>query len=153
MLSVLFTEFDLSRWETWIVPVAGLLVAGLGLILGWTVFGSRPSADARAFTEGILTEQRKAPRREVSGILVVLTPPQGEPVNGWVMNHSSGGLCVSVPQRVAVGATFQVRLVSSTPGVPTVPVRVKRCLPDQGRWALGCRFIQVPPAAVLKKLG
>lgn len=148
---MLFASFVGS--VTGLVLVTGLMIAGLTVVVGWMFLAAQPSAEALAFTQLLSTEQRKAPRRQVPGVPVVLTPALGMTLDGWILNHSAGGLCVSVAVRVATGTIFTVSLATGDADTPTAQVRVKRCTRDQDHWVLGCRFAEVPCQTVLKQLG
>jgi hypothetical protein len=130
--------------------LAGLVCVGLALVAGLTLAGRR-----RAPAEADQTaERREAPRR-ATGVPVHISSAASfpEPIAGWVLNGSATGLCLSVEQPVPRGVILSVRPTKAPPGTPPVQVRVQRCKADARRWALGCRFVQVPPANVLGLFG
>jgi hypothetical protein len=130
----------------------GLVCVGLALGAGLTFALRRaPAPPAEA---DHAAERRQAPRR-ATGVPVHITSPGAlpEPIAGWVLNGSATGLCLSVEQPVPRGAVLTVRPTKAPPGTPPVQVRVRRCKADARRWALGCRFVQVPPANVLGLFG
>jgi hypothetical protein len=79
--------------------------------------------------------------------------PFPEPIPGWVINGSAGGLCLSVDVPVPKGAVLTVRPTKAPPGTPPVQVRVQHCKQDRRRWSLGCSFVRLPPANVLGIFG
>ncbi len=126
----------------------GLVSAGTALVAGLTLVRRRWAAPLpREGDAG--AERREAPRRD-SGVPVHISSavPQSEPVAGWVLNGSATGLCLSVEQPVPRGVILSVRPTKAPPGTPPVQVCVQRCKADARRWALGCCFVQVPPANV-----
>jgi hypothetical protein len=137
-------------WGGWAIAATGLVCAGLALVAGLSLVRRR-AALARPGGEA---ERREAPRR-ATGVPVQISSSQTrpEPIDGWVINGCSTGLCLSVEQPVPKGAVLSVRPTKAPPGTPPVQVRVQRCKPNRRRWALGCRFVQPPPANVLNLFG
>ena len=146
--------FDLSWWGGWTAPAAVLLCLGLALAAGLTYARRRRAAPPAPSPAGPEEDRRGAPRR-ATGVPVHISSaaPLPEPIAGWALNGSAGGLCLSVEQPVPRGAVLSVRPTKAPPGTTPVQVRVQRCKPDARRWALGCRFVQVPPANVLALFG
>jgi hypothetical protein len=132
--------------EAW--AVVGLVCFGLALGAGL------PLALRRRGPAAPVEERREAPRR-LAGVPVQITSAMTlpEPIAGWALNGSATGLCLSVEQPVPRGAVLSVRPTKAPPGTPPVQVRVQRCKADARRWALGCRFVQAPPANVLGLFG
>jgi hypothetical protein len=64
----------------------------------------------------------------------------GKPLEGWVLNRSGGGLCLSLNQAFPAGMTLHLRLAADA-AMPWVPVEVKYCHPFSSRWKVGCRFV------------
>jgi hypothetical protein len=145
---------DLSGWEAWAIPAAALLCAGLALAAGLTYARRRRAVPPIPDIPGPREDWRGAPRRP-TGVPVHISSAASlpEPIAGWVINGSAGGLCLSVEQPVPKGAILSVRPTKAPPGTPPVQVQVQRCKPAARRWALGCRFVQAPPANVLGLFG
>jgi hypothetical protein len=143
---------DWGQWGGWALAAAGLTCAGLALVAGLSFVRRRAAARPSAPTTE--AERRQAPRR-ATGVPVHISSAAAlpEPIAGWVINGSASGLCLSVEQPVPKGAVLSVRPTKAPPGTPPVQVRVQRCKPDRRRWALGCCFVQVPPANVLGLFG
>jgi hypothetical protein len=151
-----FTGFDSLSWETWGVSLVGMFFAGLALVLGRSLVGRRTGEEVDAASSPTPTrDQRKAPRRSVVGVPVSLcVPGQDQPIEAWVVNRSSGGLCITVSQPVSAGTVLRVVLQKGEQDPPKVEVRVKWCRAENKHsWDLGCRFVQIPPANVLARFG
>jgi hypothetical protein len=144
--------FELGGWGGWALAAAGLVCATLAFAAALS-FVRRLSAEPPGATVPD-TERRQGPRR-ATGVPVHISSAESlpEPIAGWVLNGSAGGLCLSVEQPVPRGAVLSVRPTKAPPGTPPVQVCVQRCKADRRRWALGCRFVQAPPAHVLGLFG
>jgi hypothetical protein len=94
-------------------------------------------------------ERRQARRRYGDPVQVLLRDANPEPLRGWVMDRSSGGLGISSPAPVAVGALLYVRVALVPEGVPWVAVEVKHCRPRANRWLIGCQLLEAPSKEVL----
>jgi hypothetical protein len=98
-------------------------------------------------------DRREAPRRRKHiKVLVSDTAGGREPVPGWVLDRSLGGLCLSVPDEVPSGATVSV-CPAAAPGAGWVAVEVKNCRRVEDAWELNCQFAQPPSHAVLMLFG
>jgi len=106
-----------------------------------------------ASTGGTLpfTERRQAPRRWGDPVQVFISDggPATEPVRGWIMNRSAGGLGLSSAQPALEGALLSVRIAIAPETIPWTFLQVKSCIPSTGRWILGCQFVETPPREVL----
>ncbi len=144
MLRPVVVDFASTPWEGWALPGVGLAVAGLGLVTCLGYARRRAAAP----------ERRQSPRSP-GGVPVHIASADAlpEPIAGWVLDRSAGGLCLSVERPVRKGTVLTVRPTKAPPGTPPVHVRVQRCQPDNWRWSLGCSFIQAPPANVLGLFG
>jgi hypothetical protein len=98
-----------------------------------------------------VTERRQAPRRYGDPVQVVLFSglAGARPFGAWVMNRSTGGLGLSVPQPMEPGLFLHVRVTRAPDDVPWVTVEVKSCRPLAGRWILGCQYVEAPSKEVL----
>jgi hypothetical protein len=94
------------------------------------------------------TEHRQATRRWGEPVQVFLEVglPGSEALRGWIMNRSSGGLGLSVPQPVEERTIVRVRTVTAPSAVPWVEAEVINCQPQAGRWFLHCRYAAPPPS-------
>jgi hypothetical protein len=70
---------------------------------------------------------------------------RGEPCEGWVVDRSRGGLCLSLPGPVAVGAVLDVQSTQYADAASWAPVEVLHLKPDGERWLVGCRFLRDLP--------
>jgi hypothetical protein len=107
-------------------------------------------AQPGASTPGSQTERRQQLRRPDAPLAIVLseTDAAGKPLEGWVLNRSSGGLCLSLTQSFPVGTTLHLHLASQD-SMPWVPVEVKYCSPFSSRWKIGCQFVHPDSKDVL----
>lgn len=87
-------------------------------------------------------ERRSAPRRKGNPVSVQVSNATAttEPFQGWVIDRSSGGLCLLVDQKVEPGRLLSVRPTRCHPGFPWVQIQVKSCRAERGSWNLGCQF-------------
>jgi hypothetical protein len=92
-------------------------------------------------------ERRSTPRRRGVRAPVLFVRPQnpGEVFEGEVLDRSSGGLNLSVPQPFSPGALLQLCLAPAPEGLRWVPVQVRHCSPEGRRWRLGCQFLGALP--------
>jgi hypothetical protein len=113
----------------------------------------RASADGAPVPD-TSADRRTAPRRRKQ-IQVVLSDPKDRTpdVNGWVLDRSLGGLCLTVSQPVFVGTQFCVRTTDAPASAPSVLIKVKNAREQDGRWELGCQFLDNPPYSVLLLFG
>ena len=107
------------------------------------------------FIHGSALERRQALRRGGNPIAVLLTDVdiKAKPVSGWVVDRSTGGICVSVPEAVESGTVLCVRTANAPESVPWIQIEVKNCRPADGNWELGCQFVRTPPWSVLLLFG
>jgi CheY-like chemotaxis protein len=93
-------------------------------------------------------ERRAGDRRPAGGDRVVLSAPGGPGgLEGWLADHSPGGLGLRTGRPAAVGSDWDVAAAS---GRPPVRVRVRHCRAFRGGYALGCQFVvSVGPDAAL----
>jgi hypothetical protein len=75
--------------------------------------------------------------------------PGTEPVRGWIVNRSTGGLGLSASQPALEDSVLNVRVAVAPDAAPWTLVRVKSCIPATGRWILGCQFVETPPREVM----
>lgn len=162
MLALRFLGLDLPFGEFWLPVIAGLVV-GL-MALGFVqVFGRRavvtvpppppkqtPQYDP--FVQGSATEQRRSLRRGGNPVEVTITGYQGE-LHGWVVDRSTGGLCVSMHAEVPPGIHLKVLPTNASTIVPSVEVEVRSCRRVKDGFEVGCQFIKQPTWAVLLLFG
>src|SRR5262245_51364805 len=135
---------ELSNWRDWYLeywaPLAsGVLAALLVLIVGRLIYRrrrlvhfappasrGRASPEADPFIHGSAMERRKALRRGGNPVSVLLTDAErkAKPLDGWVVDRSTGGLCLSVPNAVEPGTIVGVRASDAPQSVPWVQLEV-----------------------------
>jgi hypothetical protein len=100
-------------------------------------------------------ERRATPRRKGNPVSVAITNGDGdaEPMQGWVMDRSSGGMRLLVDDAIPAGTVLQVRPAKAPPSFPWLQVKVKSCYPERKSWNLGCQFVQKVSWELLQKFG
>ena len=170
-------EIDREDLMRWIGPVAGLAAALVVflicmLVIGWRRRTGRalppvpsPSAGKASagkgataddiFTHGSKTERRNAVRRGGNPIAILISDAEArsKPTNGYVIDRSTGGLCLTVPDEVMAGTVLSVRTLNAPESIPWVQVHVKSCRANAGEFELGCQFVRTPPWSVMLLFG
>jgi PilZ domain len=72
---------------------------------------------------------------------------------GWIIDRSTGGLCLRVDARLEEGAVVSVRPVHAPGRMPWVQVEVKSCRECSGGWVVGCQFVRRPSWDVMLHFG
>jgi hypothetical protein len=153
---------SLFAWSVdplWIIPVAGAAVCAVAFLAGRRLFASRPGPaqeglpEGDTFLQGVTRERRATPRRKGNAVEVLLTDGNADPLRGWVEDRSMGGVCVLLEQPLAEGLAVKLRPGLAHEQAPWVPVIVKGCRPEGGRWEVRCQFVQVPSWNVLVMFG
>jgi hypothetical protein len=98
-------------------------------------------------------ERRAHPRRSGNPISVLVTTEENadEPLRGFVLNYSAGGLGLLVEDALEVDTVVRVRPEGPLAGGPWVPVRVVYCLAERVRWRVGCQFLNTMSWGELRK--
>jgi PilZ domain len=109
-------------------------------------------APLRALTSA---ERRSTPRRKGNPVSVAIANGDGgmEPIQGWVVDRSAGGLRLLVDDSVPAGTVLNVRPTKAAPSFPWVQVRVKSCYPERKSWNLGCQFVRKMSWEELQQFG
>lgn len=107
------------------------------------------------FTQGGTLERRAALRRSGNPIAVLISDAKTEvqPIIGYVLNRSTGGLGLLVREPIEPGTILTVRAKDAPSEIPWVRMDVRSCRGDGGEWELGCRFQRTPPWNVLLLFG
>lgn len=160
---------DFSRWEAWIAPSVGVGCALLAVLIGRWLFSERapdphlrfppsrnpPTPQPDPFVHGSASERRASLRRGGNPVAVLISDAETKlpPFQGWVLDRSMGGLCLSVDQAVPTGTVLSVRAANAPPNVSWVQVEVKNCRQEGSAWELGCQFLRTPTWGVLLLFG
>jgi hypothetical protein len=163
---------DFAHWQLWIAPLIGVTFGGIALFVGGTVLRRRrkpaPSAEQTGpakpaeaaveqdpFAYGSSKEKRVAVRRTGQPIRVLISDADAiaVPVEGFVVDRSVGGLCLSVETAISEGTILSVRSVVDGDASQWIRVEVKRCENKEGRWELGCKFVRTPSYSTLLAFG
>jgi hypothetical protein len=154
-----------SGWQSWAIPITGLLASLLILFAGRLVFSRRrrdakeasPSKDPDhdPFDMGSLTERRTTARRKGSPIELTVRNdnPDVEPGRAWVIDRSMGGLCLLLHDSIAAGTVLNVKPTNCPPGTPWVQIEVRNCKQTSDGYEAGCQFLRPPPWAILLLFG
>jgi hypothetical protein len=155
-------------WQevAWIVPATGFVFACFAFIWGRRLVGqpeqkplpsAQPAVPERpvdVFLHGSASDRRAAPRRKGNSVEVaVSTGPDQQPVHGWVLNRSVGGLCLMLDKPFEEGATLNVRPRNAPESTPWTPVEIRGCRAHGSDWEISCRFLKAPQYNVLLLFG
>src|SRR5262249_43119336 len=88
-----------------------------------------------------IDERRDGQRRWGNPVTVQLTSPQWEfPLNGIVVNRSTGGLGILADQEIPAGTIINVRPPEAPWYVHAVPAEVRHCRKVGKGFLFGCEF-------------
>jgi hypothetical protein len=148
MPAYLLAAFLPPPGQPWLIPLIGVLSAGLALVMARTLSARRRAA---APPGGAFVERRQSPRRGGPPVQVYLSDEdaKAEPVTAWVQNRSLGGLCLAVTRQFEIGEIRSVRAAAAPASIPWVQVEVKYCYLREESWLIGCKFVFVPPWSVI----
>lgn len=166
MFYELVAQLDHFHLNLWTIAVVGVIVAGTTMFLGKFLVGRRPSCVSSVpersasalcdpFVFGGSLEKRTALRRAGKSVKVLIstTAAREQPLEGWILDRSTGGLCVSVPQSFPQGTVLTIRAANAPPGTPSVRARVRHQRSHDDRWAVGCQYQEAYPWNVLLLFG
>ena len=162
MTFALFSLIELLPEGEWVVPAIGGGVCLLAFLVGWRFLASRPEKpkvdspepmDAR-FLKGVNKDRRATVRRKGNTVEVQLSNGMDdEPVRGWVLDRSQGGLCLLAEQAYAPGAIVRVRPRKAAAATPWTDITIRSCRPEGGQFELGCQFHHTPNWSLLLLFG
>jgi hypothetical protein len=112
--------------------------------------------EADPFIKGSRMDRRATLRRGGNPIAVLISDAESkaQPSFGYVLDRSTGGLCLSVAAPIPEGTLLTVRTNHAPQTVPWVRVEVRNCRPVSDKeWELGCKFDKTPPWSVLLLFG
>lgn len=159
---------DLGDWTTWIAPLIGLVATVLAYWLGVKLTERRqrqrlparpttPPADPMEdpFVHGGKLERRTSVRRRGNAVAILVSDAnaRAEPISGWVVDRSMGGLCLCLSESFSPGTLLSVRAANAPSAVPWVQVEVKSCRQSNRDWEVGCKFLRTPPWSTLLLFG
>lgn len=148
--------------QPWIITVIGTLVSCLAFLMGWRWLIGTPAPvteePVEEETESPFLsmnaaklklprpDRRAAPRRKGGNrVEVYLThDEQKEPLLGWVVDRSMGGLCLNVEEPLDTGTILNVRPRRAPQTAPWLAIEVRSCRPEGTNWEVGCRFLKPP---------
>jgi hypothetical protein len=165
MLAESFLEqFELGEYAQWIAVGAGVVVFLVVLLVNWLISGRRKnrakqvaavSEERDPFVHGGSSERRSALRRGGNPVAILISDAEtrAKPSPGWVIDRSTGGLCLSVSEPVVEGTILSVRTSNAPETIPWVQLEVKNCRLVGREYELGCQFVRTPPWSVLLLFG
>lgn len=161
MLADLLSDLTLPRWEQWLAPALGVTVFGLLMWFGRSWLGPRSTGEAKGQTLSVelsaqARERRRSDRRAGLrvGVLITNDEQTAEPIIGWVVNRSRGGMRLAVDQALATtGMVLSVRPRTAPATMSWVRVEVRRTRVQGTTTHLHCKFLQTPPNDVLLLFG
>ncbi len=166
-----FLDPDPPPWEVWVIPAAGLLAALVALFVGRHLLARRRirrpapvaadgplAADGPVhdpFDHGSITERRGSVRRKGNHLEVLISDADAkqEPVRGWVIDRSMGGLCLLLNDALVEGTVLSIKPRQSPPGMPWVQASVCNCKRERNGYEIGCQFVKTPPWGVMLLFG
>lgn len=162
----LLGQLNLQSLNLWVASMVGIIVGGATLILGQFLVSSRfghtpPAPVTRSprrhdpFLFGSHLEKRTSLRRTGNPVDVLITDPlvPEQPLEGWVLDRSVGGLCVSSPRPFPVDSYLMIRAAHAADSVPAVRVKVRHHRQEDGRFAVGCQYTESYTWSVLLLFG
>lgn len=147
----------------WLVPAIGVVTCALAYLVGRLFLVGKPKVtpgdpDGQVmanFLKGITRERRGAPRRKGgTHVEVQLLPGEGqEPIPGWVLDRSIGGLGILVDQPLPAGAILKVRPRTAVESTPWTDVTVRSCRREGLQYVVGFQFHRTPNWSLLLQFG
>jgi hypothetical protein len=107
------------------------------------------------FQFGAVGERRISARRKGGSVGVSVSTLWGrrEPLRGYVLNRSLGGLALHLPKALPSRAGLMLRAEHAPLRVTDVHVEVRHCTRAGNGWLIGVSFLSTPPADVLLTFG
>ena len=107
------------------------------------------------FVGGRNKERRAALRRAGNAIPIYIADEkaEAEPITGWVLDRSTGGLCMSVEVEIEPNTVLSVRTRNAPESIPWWQIEVKSCRKSGKEYELGCMWVRTPPWSVLLLFG
>jgi hypothetical protein len=142
----------------WAAPVMGMVVCGVAFVLGRRFLSTPPPSpevpDVADSLKGVTQDRRSTPRRKGNPIAVHLTAAQDtEPIVGWVLDRSFGGLNILIDNPIPEGTFLKVRPCKDGEALPWIDISVRSCRRSEGRHVIGCQFSRTPSWNLLLQFG
>jgi PilZ domain len=176
----MFADLDSDgiHWSSLAAPAIGVLATVLAFLVGWWLLRRREQAPRRPrpaplppvvdppprgkvdlatdpFVQGSVMDRRSALRRRGNPVAVLISNEEAEspPEQGWVIDRSVGGLCLSVSKQFEPESIVSVRTATAPEACPWIQLHVRSCRQIGKEWELGCQFVRTPPWSVLLLFG
>ncbi len=155
----------LPYWEIWVPLVIGMGAGCLSIVAFRTLLGGGPRIKSAPRPVGKLrdydpyapnpSEQRRSRRRDGNPVEVYVAPDQSnEPAwRAWVVDRSTGGVCLSTTEEFKPGAILRIMPNNATTMTPWTDIEVCNCRPASDGYEVGCKFCKQPPWAILLLFG
>ena len=75
---------------------------------------------------------------------VLLTDGKEEPLSGWVLDRSMGGVGVMLDKPLPEGLSLKIRPRKASEDTPWIAVHIKSCRQEGDQWEVGLQFDQTP---------
>ncbi|MGF1582967.1 MAG: PilZ domain-containing protein [Gemmataceae bacterium] len=132
-----------------IAASTGVCIGVLALFAGKSILhphsnSAKDSEDSTRADFGMESrEKRLAHRRQGRTVDISITDldRHAEPINGWIIDRSTGGVKFCAPQGWDVGKLLCVRVAHIGEAMPWIEVRVKHCRHTAKGWEVGCQFL------------
>jgi hypothetical protein len=109
-----------------------------------------------ALEQSKFSERRQSVRRTGNPVAVSLTGRWTHELicEGCVMDRSTGGLGIIVPQEFAVDTILCVRTLRNRDPLARVPIQVRHCRRlNNGEWMIGCQYRQERSSVQMLQFG
>jgi len=102
-----------------------------------------------------LAERRASIRRGGAVVRVTVASPlfHRGVTDGFVLDRSTGGLCIALATEVPRGVVLKVRAAHAPDTVGYINVIVRNCRRQEEYYEVGCEFEQTPPWNILLLFG
>jgi hypothetical protein len=162
-------KVDLPFSEYWLPLMIGMGVGVCALTMGKATFGKLgighkkevpapplvTKVDSDPFMQGSPSEQRKSFRRHgnPTGVFIALPEQKNDPLQGWVLDRSIGGICLQSGEEFKTGTQLCVLPVNAPPMTPWVDIEVRTCRSIKSGYEVGCQFLKTPNWSILLMFG
>jgi hypothetical protein len=144
----------------WAIVALGVLAAVATYFLGRWLFGrgeprrpDRAGAVDEEFLCGVTRDRRTFPRREGNSVEVLLRrDAKEEPILGWVIDRSTGGIRVMTDRPVPARGAWQIR-PSRPDKADWIDVVVRSCRQEDEQYEVGLQFQSTPNWSNMREFG
>ena len=142
---------------TWVLVAITTGIGAAFLCLMWLTTPSAPDTGPTLTIDDLLKQatrdRRGAPRRKGNTVEVQVKAGDADPVQGWILDRSAGGVCILVEKALPAGTPLRLRGKKATEHMPWTEAVVKSCRPEGTQHELGCEFNRTPNWSLLLQFG